>query len=454
MRKVKNTIKAYINENLKHDDQFHVISTRLNLHKSKKEENFNFMKKYLKVVLPVALLLLILTASLVVILMGNKPGVVTDEPVAVVQMDVNPSISFTVNEENVVVSVYGENDEGKMIISGENLVGLELDEAIEKVITIESETGYLLKGSVSGDKNNISISIEANTEEISETIKEKVQNAVSNVCDELQIEEKLEIAKSNIKDKLVQRALSIDPTLSEEEAKQMTNDQLLAYITGCHLEKISLPTKELEDLYDKVKVQKINILEKEETKKVIDKLDENYQSFKNNYQEMYQNLIKAQEALNEAYVNNFISEESSYQKALEQYNTLKQEVIKLKNEIANMEDSLQKKIQEEILKGKETMLEGYVIALNTTKDVANKAIEVANELINKILEDMDAFYNELPGEVKTEVTEKLSNMEEKINSAKDNMFEEFENKYKGQIESAYKKSNDKKQELIGQLKGK
>ena len=55
MKKVKNTIKAYINNNLKHDDQFHVISKRLNLHKSEKEENFSFMKKYLKVALPVAL---------------------------------------------------------------------------------------------------------------------------------------------------------------------------------------------------------------------------------------------------------------------------------------------------------------------------------------------------------------------------------------------------------------
>ena len=289
MKKVKNTIKAYINNNLKHDDQFHVISKRLNLHKSEKEENFSFMKKYLKVALPVTLFALIITAALVVILMGNKPGVVTDEPVAVVQMDVNPSISFTVDDENNVVSVYGENDEGKMIISGEKLVGLKLDEAIEKVITIETETGYLLKGSVSAEENNITISIEANTEEISNNIKENIQNAVSSICDELKIEEKLEVAKSNLKDKLVQRALSIDPTLTEEAAKEMTNDQLLAYITGCHLEKVSLPTKELEDLYDKVKVQKINILEKEETKKVIDKLDENYQSFKNNYQEMYQN---------------------------------------------------------------------------------------------------------------------------------------------------------------------
>ncbi len=454
MKKVKNTIKAYINNNLKHDDQFSVITKRLNLHRLKREGNCSFMKKYLKIVLPVALFALILTATVVVILMGNKPGVVTNEPVAVVQMDVNPSISFTVDDENYVVSVYGENDEGKMIISGEKFIGIKLDEAIEKVITIETETGYLLKGSVSSKENNITISIEANTEEISNNIKENIQSAVSNICDELKIEEKLEIAKSNLKDKLVQRALSIDPTLTEEAANAMTNDKLLAYITGCHLEKVSLPTKELEDLYDKVKVQKINILEKEETKKVIDKLDENYQSFKNNYQEMYQNLIKAQEALNEAYVNNFINEESSYQKALEQYNALKQEVIKLQNEIANMEDSIQKTLQQEILKGKEAILEGYLIALNTTKDVANKGLEVANNLIDTILKDMDNFYNNLPSEIKTEVTESLSNMEDKINNAKDNMFKEFEDKYKGQIESAYNKSANKKQELIDQLKGK
>ncbi len=454
MSKVKNRIIAYIKENLEHQDQYDNISNRLNLLNNKKEEKYYMNKpKVLKFALPC--LLLIISLIIGIIFLGNSSGSVMEkDPVAVVQMDVNPSISFVIDEDGNVISVYGENDEGKMIINGEEIVGKKLEEAVEIIINLESQTGYLVKGKVETNENAISFSIEANTQEIANEIESKVNNCVNNICDKLKIDETLEIVKNNTKEILVKRAMEIDPSLTLEEASVMDNKQLLSYISGCQIEKINIPTEEIEQLYDRVKTQKIELVEKEQTQKIIEGLDDSYQVTKDNYQKLYQALIDAQKALNDAYVKYFIAEGCGYQKALEEFQSLKLEVIKLQNEIAQMEDSPNKKIQEGILKTKQALLEAALKALETTKELANIAVTAISDTITIALNNMDEFLNQLPTEIKTEVTDSLSNLEVEVNAVKDNMFAEFEKNYKAEIEAAYNNSKEYKENLISQLKTK
>lgn len=453
MRKVKNTIKAYINENLEHDNQFDKISSRLNLQKIENNKEYSFMKlsKALKIAFPIVIFVLVFV---VIAIVAPFPGVNAAEGAAVVQVDVNPSISFVVDDDGNVISVYGENDEGKMIIDDEEIVGKDVEEAIEIIINLEAETGYLIKGKVSKDNNKISISIEADTEAIADEVRTKVQKSVAKVCDELNIEENLEVVKSHAKEDLVARAMELDPTLSEEQANEMSNTDLIKYISGCQLEKVDIPTEEIEELYNRVKSQKIQLVEKEETKFVIDKLDSTYQVFKEGYNNLYQGLVSAQVALNDAYVEWFINEDSEYQKALATYQDYKLEVLKLENEISQMEDGFDKTIKEGILVANKKVLDGYYTALEFTKEAANAIITTLSNTIDKVLVNMEEFMAELPDEIKTEVTESLKNIEGKINDAKDSVFEEFENKYKDQIEAAKKQTKEYKQNLVDQLKGK
>ena len=79
---------------------------------------------------------------------NNTPDNTDSSKLAMVKMNLNPSISFVVDGDNKVVSVTGENNEGKMIIAGEEIVGKDLAEAIEIILTIENETGYLVSGNV------------------------------------------------------------------------------------------------------------------------------------------------------------------------------------------------------------------------------------------------------------------------------------------------------------------
>lgn len=451
MRKVKNTIRAYITNNLEHNDQFNSISSRLNLHKAQKKEKYNYMKisKVLKLAVPI---FLVIAVAVIIGVSLNNPHVENPkEPVAVVQMDVNPSISLVVGENNTVLSVYGENDEGKMIISDEEIVGMKLNVAIENIVKIEVETGYLVKGDAA-EENKITISIEAETNDIANAIKTTVETKIQTICDELKIEEKLEVIKNDSKELLVKRALELDPTLSEEEASEMTSKQLIAYIKGCQLERINIPTQEIEELYNRVKLQKIQLVEKEETKEMIDKLDATYQTIKSGYQSLYQALLDAQTALNDGYVKIFIDENSEYCKAVKNYQTMKQEILKLENEIASMEDSILKAAKIQSLSVKNLALDTAYLAITTAKEAANLVVTGLSSAIDLALNNLDDYINQLPSEIKTSITSSLTNLEQKINEAKDNAFTEFENNYKTEIEAAYNQAKNYKQNLITQLK--
>ena len=54
---------------------------------------------------------------------NNKKTIVTktEQYYAMITMDVNPSITMVIDEKNQVLSIHGNNDEGKMIIEGENV---------------------------------------------------------------------------------------------------------------------------------------------------------------------------------------------------------------------------------------------------------------------------------------------------------------------------------------------
>ena len=207
-------------------------------------------------------------------------------------------------------------------------------------------------------------------------------------------------------------------------------------------------------LYDRIKKQEIQLVEKEASKVVIDGLDSTYQFLIDNYDELYNGLINAQNALNEAYVKYFINEDSTYQKALREYQNKKLEVLKLENEISQMEESVEKDIQLGILQSKKMALESQLKGLELTKQIADTGLNLLNQALDIVLQEMEQFYNDLPSDVKTEVNESLSDLEDKINEIKDEIIEEFETKYKDEIEQAYQNSKEYKESLIDQLKGK
>ena len=201
-----------------------------------------------------------------------------------------------------------------------------------------------------------------------------------------------------------------------------------------------------------MKAQKINIVSKEETKKVIDALDSTYQNIKDTYQSLYNGLVNAQNQLNDTYNLYFVNYDSDYQVQLRNYQTKKAEVIKLQNEIAQLEDGLEKTIKQGELTVAMIALTGIEDAMNLAKSTVETIVNGVNTLINNTLESMDQFYNQLPSEIKTQINDSLINIEDKINNAKDNIFTEFEENYKDDIKAAYNQAKAYKENLVNNLK--
>ena len=124
------------------------------------------------------------------------------EPYALVSVDVNPSIDLVVDKNNNVLSVKGNNEDGKLVLYGEKIVGKDLEDALEIIINVENETGYLVSGNLIANENTITISITADTDKIVESIQQDVTYIVEKVCDKLHIEETIEYIQKYNREKL------------------------------------------------------------------------------------------------------------------------------------------------------------------------------------------------------------------------------------------------------------
>jgi hypothetical protein len=98
--------------------------------------------------------------------------------VAYVNVDINPSIELGITKYNKVSEIKALNDDGKLLLDGVKIDGLDLESALDSVIDKARESGY-----ISDDKeNNIEVALVAVNDKAvnitQETIAEYVKGAV------------------------------------------------------------------------------------------------------------------------------------------------------------------------------------------------------------------------------------------------------------------------------------
>ena len=81
-----------------------------------------------------------------------------------VTVDVNPSIELMVDADKKVVSCSALNDDGSIIIAGEAIVGKDVNEATKIIMSLCTETGYIVKSDTTISSNQISISVSGDSE--------------------------------------------------------------------------------------------------------------------------------------------------------------------------------------------------------------------------------------------------------------------------------------------------
>ena len=116
------------------------------------------MKK-IAILLTLVLCVTLLTVSLAAC--NKDDGEDLTDATAFVTVDINPSVELTLNAEGKVLSAYGANEDGKVLLYGEaGIVGESVDKAVENITRLAGEMGFLadadavVETSVSSDDGN------------------------------------------------------------------------------------------------------------------------------------------------------------------------------------------------------------------------------------------------------------------------------------------------------------
>ena len=433
MNKTEKQFKEYMEKNIHVKDTYDVIAKKISFNE---EEERTFMKNK-KIIGPVLCCVGALAVVGVVGIATKGFGLFKEkEAKSMVTIDTNPSIELVVDEKDKVVSVRGANDDGKLVLYGEKVVGKDVEKAVEIIIQAEIDTGYIVANAQIG-ANQFSLTVSSDTTVESSELINSIQNKVKEVCENNHIAIELEESKALARSELEKLALELDPTLTEERVKEMETSQLLAVVKLYQLETVELYNAKLEELYTDVKEFKFDYMSQESTLEAMKTIDGAIANLAITAYESAVNLLKsAQESVETARYNLLVKEDSVYQQQVAAVKDKKQEVLALKNEVAKLEDGAEKTNKEAALTvalnsldSAEVLLQQAYTNANTALDTVVNALDSAMTSLDSALESFLTAYASVTDTIK----EKLVEAENKLNESKDQIFADFEEKYGAEV---------------------
>ena len=448
-KKLKTDMRKKMLDTNPSDELYERVKKELNMKEKQKQYQVN--KPYKRWVPILATSFCILLAIVIGVIALNNKKVNAKEYNAIVQVDVNPSIQMVVDEENKVLSITGLNDEGKMIIYGEAIVGKNLDEALEIIVKIETDLGYLVEGS---DDNKVTLTISANTEEITNKIEEFSRNTLNKVLEETGVIATIETAKGYAEEELKLLAKELDPTLTEEEINNFNYNDYVHVVQLYHLEVADLASVKLEEMYNEFKNYQISITEKEAVKNAVNHLDIIYQGLIHTYNLAYDALNNAYTSMQDGYYSQFIDPTSEYQKAWLELAELKQAYLDQRVVVANLtEEETDEKIFQEIqkLESLKREYEAKLAILESIEKASSTVYETLVLVFETSLETMKKIEEQLPDSIQTITFEALIDTENKLNEFKQEVCDTFEAKYQEAIDNAKETLQARKEALRASL---
>ena len=433
MNKTEKQFKEYMEKNIHVKDTYDVIAKKISFNE---EEERTFMKNK-KIIGPVLCCVGALAVVGVVGIATKGFGLFKEkEAKSMVTIDTNPSIELVVDEKDKVVSVRGANDDGKLVLYGEKVVGKDVEKAVEIIIQAEIDTGYIVANAQIG-ANQFSLTVSSDTTVESSELINSIQNKVKEVCENNHIAIALEESKALARSELEKLALELDPTLTEERVKEMETSQLLTVVKLYQLETVELYNSKLEELYTNVKEFKFDYMSQESTLEAMQTIDGAIANLAITAYESAVNLLKsAQESVETARYNWLVKEDSVYQQQVAAVKDKKQEVLALKNEVAKLEDGAEKTNKEAALTvalnsldSAEVLLQQAYTNANTALDTVVNALDSAMTSLDSALESFLTAYASVTDTIK----EKLVEAENKLNESKDQIFADFEEKYGAEV---------------------
>lgn len=373
-------------------------------------------------------------------------------------VDINPSVEFMVDDQNKVVSVTALNDDGSILIAGEAFVGKTPEEATRMVVSLATDAGYLVKGEIHVENTDESQKVEISVSGNSDYAKELAKNVKSDVEKYLK-DNKITATVESVKAKTLDEMRKVvieDGLFTEDEVKDMTEEQLYKALAAGRIETAQLLTAEMREAYYRAKDYKISFVEKQATADIISSMGTTYKVLMSGYSTALAAYSTSIDTLDELRYSLLVDPESAYQKALASLRDAKEDLLKEKKLIFSVKDG--DKTYVEISASFKLSEETYNKALKAVEDAgaaANKAMETAIAALREIEAQLKALEEKLREneDISAKLTAEAQNLEDTLNKAKDNFFAEFEAAHKSDIEKAEADLEAKKQELIAAAKG-
>ena len=181
---------------------------------------------------------------------------------AYVTVDINPSIGFVVNEQNVVKTAYALNEDGEMLMLQLNLAEKSVEAALGEVIDESIELGFI---DVDATETTIEVDALGETEQITERVREMVQDKLSDHMSERALNANVrsrvydtteQTAAQNkgvspMQIRLLNQAMLMDPELSEDEALEATPEGLITRMRASN--QVAGIAQELKDEFQAAK---------------------------------------------------------------------------------------------------------------------------------------------------------------------------------------------------------
>lgn len=373
-------------------------------------------------------------------------------------VDINPSVEFMVDDQNKVVSVTALNDDGSILIAGEAFVGKTPEEATRMVVSLATDAGYLVKGEIHVENTDESQKVEISVSGNSDYAKELAKNVKSDVEKYLK-DNKITATVESVKAKTLDEMRKVvieDGLFTEDEVKNMTEEQLYKALAAGRIETAQLLTAEMREAYYRAKDYKISFVEKQATADIISGMGATYKVLMSGYSTALAAYSTSIDKLDALRYSLLVDPESAYQKALASLRDAKEDLLKEKKLIFSVKDG--DKTYVEISASFKLSEEAYNKALKAVEDAgaaANKAMETAIAALREVEAQLKALEEKLREneDISAKLTAEAQNLEDTLNKAKDNFFAEFEAAHKSDIEKAEADLEAKKQELIAAAKG-
>lgn len=366
-------------------------------------------------------------------------------------VDINPSVEFMIDDQNKILSVTALNDDGSILIVGETFIGKTPEEAVEMMVTLASETGYLVSGNAQMTENTVKVSVSGDSKYAEQLMKD-ISKKADAVLKELDIPGQVEKAEALKIDALREMALATS-LYTEEELSTMDEGQLCKVISAGRVETALLLTEEMREAYYTAKEYEISFAQREETAKIIQGLGGLYNLTHVAYKTALDVYSTAITELDQFRYDMLVSPESEYQKSLTKLREAKVELLMQKNYTASLdvngEEYASATVTLQLSKENyDKMLAAYE-KIGTELNASLEAlIATLRQAESKLVELEETLFDE---NIEAKLQEKASDIEAALNAAKDGFFASFEEAHGEDIKSIEQSLMAKKQQLRSEI---